>query len=130
MAVQTPAVQLTPLAPAPFVAPELVVTPAVFKGTAAASSIAKGSVWKDGSYYITITDFDNDIVEYGYPHRRDVYYLTRSNFERQFTKLPAGHIFSKKEKDFMMAELRKCLEEIKEKNLGDHVYFMMDELGL
>ncbi len=94
------------------------------------STIEKGRIWKDGQYYVTITAVEEDLVEYGYPHRRDVYYLSAENFRRQFKALPKNHTFTDREKQGMMAELKKCLEEIKAKNLGDHVYVMMDELGL
>lgn len=115
-------------ATAPVAPPPLTITPA--QGTRLQSTISKGSVWRDGSSYITITNIEGDLVEYGYPHKRDVFYLTKSNFSRNFSVIPAGFVFLKKDKDMMMAELRKCLQEIKEKNLGDHVYAMMDELGL
>lgn len=111
------------------VAPVLTAVPK-FVGTTEPSTIKKGCIWKDGQHYVTITNVDGDLVEYGYPSRRDVFYLTQANFRRQFTVIPAGHTFNKKERDTLMAELRKCLEEIKAKNLGDQVYFMMDQFGL
>lgn len=98
--------------------------------TAAQSSLTKGSVWRDEGNYLTITNIEGDIVEYGYAHRRDVFYLTRSNFQRNFSSIPKGYTFSKGERDTLMDQLRTCLKEVKSKNLGDHVYFKMDELGL
>ncbi len=116
----------------PAVAPTTIIPAAIaaFVGTSSASTISKGSIWKDGSYYVTITNVDGDLVEYGYPHSRDVFYLSSSNFRRQFEVVPKGHTFNAKEKAVLMTELKKCLLEVKEKGLGDHVYFMMDEFGL
>lgn len=94
------------------------------------NNITVGSIWRDGARFVTVTAVDSEVVEYGYPHQEAVYYIFKENFSRNFSRVAENTKISQKEKDLLVEQLKTCLASIKEKNLGDHVYAMMEELGL
>jgi hypothetical protein len=96
---------------------------------ASRDDIKVGTVWADGNTDrpLTVTDIDEDIVEYGYPHIDQVFYLTKGIFLGNFRPY-TGNLAD--QKDQLLDELRQTLLELKTMGYGDNVYELMDRMGL
>jgi hypothetical protein len=96
---------------------------------ASREDIKVGTVWSDSSSErpLTVTDVDDEIVEYGYPHIDQVFYLTKGTFLGNFRPY-TGNLAT--QKDQLLDELRQTLTELKTMGYGDNVYALMDSMGL
>jgi hypothetical protein len=96
---------------------------------ASRDDIKVGTVWSDSSSDrpLTVTDVDDEIVEYGYPHIDQVFYLTKGTFLGNFNPYK-GNLSG--QKDQLLGELRQTLIELKTMGYGDNVYELLDQMGL
>lgn len=89
------------------------------------------TLWKDyDGRHITVTDTSDNLVEYAYAEQASLYYLRKETFVSSFQLVPDGTKISDAKRKVLMTQLEACLKVIKEKDLGDHVYAIMEELGM
>lgn len=89
------------------------------------------TLWVDGDRrQAVITRVDDRLVEYGFATQESVYYLEKSNFLRTFHKVETPLQLTDRERKGLMDQLENVLKSLKEKGLGDHVYAIMDEMGM
>lgn len=89
------------------------------------------TIWEDGDRrQAVITRIDDRLVEYGFATQESVYYLEKGNFLRTFSKVETPRTLNDRERKTLMDQLETVLKSLKEKGLGDHVYAIMDEMGL
>lgn len=89
------------------------------------------TLWQDGdNRQAVITRVDNRLVEYGFATQASVYYLEKSNFLRTFNMIENPRPLTDAARRTLLGQLETTLKSLKEKGLGDHVYSIMDEMGL
>jgi hypothetical protein len=89
------------------------------------------TLWEDGDRrQAVITRVEDNLVEYGFSAQDSVYYLEKSNFLRSFSKVDTPKPLTDSQRKVLMDQLEASLVSLKAAGLGDHVYAIMDEMGL
>lgn len=97
---------------------------------ATAKDIVVGSIWGargTRAAEITVTEVDNDLVEYAFPHLEQVFYLTKDSFLNNYQPASPESGYNK---EALLKDLRKALIDLKAKGQGDRVYAMLDSMGI
>lgn len=94
--------------------------------------ITVGSLWKPVSNSgeqseIIVTEVDDDLVEYAFPHIEQVFYLSKDSFMNNYGLISNKDHFNK---EALLTQLRKSLLSLKEKGQGDQVYALLDSMGI
>jgi hypothetical protein len=99
----------------------------------AVENLVIGSMWTpdntdaDPKKNVIVTDFDGEIVEYGFAHIDQVFYLTTESFINAYSLSTNTSGFNK---DELLAQLRTSLIALKAAGQGDKVYAMLDAMGV